>query len=388
MNMFVTNPAKDIMSSFFSTILSEVKSALLLVFKAIVKCLCVRMTFFSWREAAEFLFYCNARPIGSYKTINRARLYGSKTTDHFYESVILPTGLFIVSGILTYWEAKDKNSYYIGKETDDVRELTYSVAAYVPFWNLDKFNAIRNDCNRAKRARMDKEGDISDDDAEVNANVINELKILKKWSKSWLWYRSRSIPFTQGLVLHGPPGSGKSTIVTIISRVTGFPIKSISLRCTAQEFSKSMGGLDSRNLILIEDIDAIFHGRENVCDPVNGVDFSTFINALSGVNSAKDYILVITTNKPELLDPALALIPPHGEPVPRPGRIDRVVYVGPLEPDARLKVCKRVLPDRPDLWNDLVLAGEGEVIANFQARCVRVALDLKWAELTADKTSP
>ena len=75
-------------------------------------------------------------------------------------------------------------------------------------------------------------------------------------------------------------------------------------------------------------------------------------------------------------------------PVPRPGRIDRVVYVGPLEPDARLKVCKRVLPDRPDLWNDLVLAGEGEVIANFQARCVRVALDLKWAELTADKTSP
>ncbi len=65
MNMFVTNPAKDIMSSFFSTILSEVKSALLLVFKAIVKCLCVRIAFQGGdRAALMFLFNNCGAPIG------------------------------------------------------------------------------------------------------------------------------------------------------------------------------------------------------------------------------------------------------------------------------------------------------------------------------------
>lgn len=385
MNMFVTNPAKDIISSFFSTILSEVKSALLLVFKAIVKCLCVRVTFDTRYDAATFLVRNKARTIGQFKTIKETTVHFAKSVNTFTENVMIPRGLFMISGMIMYFyarEEKDKDEFYTG--TDYAYEHNFRTFGYIAFWNLNKFRKVYTRHIQDLKGASTKTRDVPDN-LPVNANVMNELKLIKKWAQSWSWYNERLIPFTQGIVLHGPPGSGKSTIVKTIGVITGFTIRNVSLRGTAQDFLKSMEGLGcSRPLILIEDIDTIFHGRENVCDPEKGVDFGTFINALSGVDSKEDRILVITTNKPELLDPALALIPPHGEPVPRPGRIDRVVYVGPLEPDARLKVCKRVLPDRPDLWNDLVLAGEGEVIANFQARCVRVALDLKWAELTKD----
>lgn len=380
MNMFVTNPAKDIMSSFFSTILSEVKSALLLVFKAIVKCLCVRIAFQGGdRAALMFLFNNCGAPIGTFKTISP--WLGR-------ESVLFPRdGLFLIHGILSYvvtigGGGKDITLNCLNPRTDN----DYGIFIYIPRWNARAFMAVYNE-HLSVRAKEKRERYESIWKIPVNANVIDELKLIERWAKSWAWYDSRQIPFTYGLVLYGPPGSGKSTIVKSIAQVSDFEIHSVSLRGTVDDFNRSFKGLSSNSLLLIEDIDAVFHGRENVCDPEKGLDFSTFINALSGVDSKQNYILVITTNRPELLDPALALIPPHGEPVPRPGRIDRVVYVGPLEPDARLKVCKRVLPDRPDLWNDLVLAGEGEVIANFQARCVRVALDLKWAELTADKTS-
>lgn len=379
MNMFVTNPAKDIMSSFFSTILSEVKSALLLVFKAIVKCLCVRVAFqTSDRVTNSFLIKnCNT-PIGVIETIDPT---GGDPNDRLFPR----HGLFMICGILSYiviitGEEEDHEHLNCPKLLTD---LPCDLFVYIPRWNAEKFMSVFR-AHLLSHYEKRRKGRESVWNSPVNMNVIEELRLIERWSLSREWYTARKIPFTYGLVLHGPPGSGKSTIVNSIAQVSGFEIGSISLRGTIDDFNKSFRALPSKVLLLIEDIDAIFHGRENVCDPINGVDFSTFINALSGVNSKQDRILVITTNRPELLDPALALIPPHGDPVPRPGRIDRVVYVGPLEPDARLKVCKRVLPDRPDLWSDLVLAGEGEVIANFQARCVRVALDLKWAELTKD----
>lgn len=94
-------------------------------------------------------------------------------------------------------------------------------------------------------------------------------------------------------------------------------------------------------------------------------------------------MVIITTNHPETLDPALAHIPTDGSPpVPRPGRVDHIVYVGPLDKEARERVVARVFPDRADLWHDLVVAGEGETIALFQARCVTLALEIKAKENT------
>lgn len=381
MDMFVTNPAKDILSSFFSTIVSEVKGALMAAFKVLVKLLCIRVVIGPFDVAGDNFVYTNTkRPLNFIKTIEfRIINYSEAPYKRTHEREMFPlSGLFFVHGILCYIDSKSKSPMNLHDALGIEFPIKYETFIYIPRWSKKRFeNCYKSNVEEYHRNKRSRNFEI--DSLPVNKNIMNELRIVDRWSRSMLWFYKRKIPFTYGIVLYGPPGSGKSTIVKYISELTTWGIELVNLRGSCEDFKKSITDRQYR-VLLIEDIDAVFHGRTNVCNP-QGLDFSTFINALSGVSSRDDRILVITTNKPELLDEALAHIPAHGEPVPRPGRIDRVIYVGPLEPEARLKVAQRVLPDRPDLWNDLVLAGEGEVIANFQARCVRVAMDLKWAEL-------
>ena len=78
---------------------------------------------------------------------------------------------------------------------------------------------------------------------------------------------------------------------------------------------------EPNSIILLEDIDGIFKGRESVQETRENrsqVTFSGLLNALDGVRSQEGRILIMTTNHRENLDPALM----------RPGRADRQFYLG------------------------------------------------------------
>ncbi|MCA9176310.1 MAG: hypothetical protein KDB14_17610, partial [Planctomycetales bacterium] len=66
-----------------------------------------------------------------------------------------------------------------------------------------------------------------------------------------------------------------------------------------------------------------------------------------------------------------------------PGRIDRTLYLGPLEEDARVAIAARILPGEAELQAHAVRAGDGETAAQFQERCARMALRQFW-ESAAD----
>ncbi|TCD69128.1 hypothetical protein EIP91_008604 [Steccherinum ochraceum] len=153
------------------------------------------------------------------------------------------------------------------------------------------------------------------------------------------WYQARGIPFRRGYLLHGAPGSGKTSMIHSIAGELDLNVYVISLsRTDDSSLAKLLGDLPDRCIILMEDIDAAFrHGisRNSTPDdkttPANAskgnhadqshddglgtgirVTLSGLLNALDGVAAQEGRLLFATTNFYGALDPALS----------RPGRMD------------------------------------------------------------------
>lgn len=172
--------------------------------------------------------------------------------------------------------------------------------------------------------------------------------------KSEQWYADRGIPFRRGYLLHGVPGSGKSSLIHAIAGELMLDIYVVSLSSSwisDSTLTTLMGRVPSRCILLLEDLDAAFtrsvsrdknssgnpdgnnnegdndqnntttpagpstgrrrHQRDQLSD-VNTLSLSGLLNALDGVAAAEGRLLFATTNHLERLDPALS----------RPGRMD------------------------------------------------------------------
>jgi hypothetical protein len=133
----------------------------------------------------------------------------------------------------------------------------------------------------------------------------------------------------RGLLFHGPPGTGKSlavrylmsalperTVIVLSGRVLGL----IKLSCElARELAPS--------IVVLEDVDLVAEDRTR--EPQCGPLLFELMNEMDGLPGDADIIFLLTTNRPEALEPALAS---------RPGRIDQAIEF-PL-PDAE---CRRRL---------------------------------------------
>lgn len=139
------------------------------------------------------------------------------------------------------------------------------------------------------------------------------------------WHASRGIPWKLGVLLHGPPGAGKTSLIHALASDFGFNIKYI----------KSLHGLGAafksgtkNDLFVIEDIDTIAGGlsrgetRESAIDggALRGSPLHEILNSMDGMQTPDGLKFIVTTNHLDRLDPAIV----------RPGRIDEVVEVGPL----------------------------------------------------------
>lgn len=136
------------------------------------------------------------------------------------------------------------------------------------------------------------------------------------------WYQDRGIPWHRGYLFAGVPGSGKTSTSIGIAGHLGLGIALVSLSSSDmddQALSRLMIGLPEKSLLLVEDVDALFVERDSKCR----VTFAGFLNALDGVAASEGRVLVMTTNHPEKLDPALI----------RCGRVDRRVDFGYATPD-------------------------------------------------------
>ncbi len=134
----------------------------------------------------------------------------------------------------------------------------------------------------------------------------------------------------RGILLHGKPGTGKTLSAMYLAArmpdrtvlvLTGGGVGAIETAC-------GLARLLQPATIILEDVDLIGTERHQQTVGANALLFE-LLNQMDGVGEDADILFVLTTNRPDHLEPALAA---------RPGRIDLAIEV-PL-PDAE---CRRRL---------------------------------------------
>ena len=206
------------------------------------------------------------------------------------------------------------------------------------------------------------------------AEVVEFLKYPKK-------FQALGARIPKGLLLLGPPGSGKTLLARAIAGEAGVPFFSISGSDFVEMFV-GVGASRVRDLfdqakksapciVFIDEIDAV--GRQRGAGLGGGHDereqtLNQLLVEMDGFDVNTGVILIAATNRPDVLDPALL----------RPGRFDRQVVVDradvvgraqilgvharnkPLAPDVKLEVLARRTPgfsgaDLENLLNEAAL---------------------------------
>lgn len=147
--------------------------------------------------------------------------------------------------------------------------------------------------------------------------IVNDAK---KFMSNRDQYRSLGIPWRRGYLLHGPPGTGKSSFVQALATVMEMPIYFLNLSSIDQpeELQRLFNSVSNRAILLLEDVDCIRAARErkeaDEDSPAStkGIITSDLLNVIDGVVATEGRLLVMTTNHRDRLDSALL----------RKGRID------------------------------------------------------------------
>ena len=124
-------------------------------------------------------------------------------------------------------------------------------------------------------------------------------------------YLSFGIPYKSVQLIHGPPGTGKTSLIKSIASDLDcdlyiLPISKDMLDTNLIDaFSYISDNEEKERIIVIEDIDTLFDGERKEGDDCNGITLQAFLNCLDGFTCVEGTMLFLTANKPEVLDFAM-----------------------------------------------------------------------------------
>ncbi len=245
-----------------------------------------------------------------------------------YEALVFLNGCFFYFGknerlLTTGWESKESVSYIIfprwqrskidnmldGSDQDD---STISIMALVPRGS-DRLGQLI--CESNPNIYLSK---------SIYQDIEEDLKLVLSGKKR-----------KTGCLLYGPPGNGKSQFVKYLSKKYCLPIYIVYLNPEYNNLDISLmfSTIPQRCIVLMEDFDNYFHGRE--CAMKNDqvkFTFDSFINALDGVhNDYKQVMFIMTANDITKIDDSIKS---------RPSRFRFVKEVGPPDEEVRMNILK------------------------------------------------
>ena len=243
-----------------------------------------------------------------------------------------PNGLLVQNGVIFDIAKQPISEYVLGL----LLSLLLPLGLLVVFWMFflrqaqsGGNQALNFGRSRAKRLN-DNVPKVTFDDVAGVDEAKQELSEIVEFLKNAKKFQALGAKIPKGVLLLGPPGSGKTLLARAIAGEAGVPFFHIS----GSDFVEMFVGVGASRvrdlfdtaktnrpaLIFIDEIDAV--GRQRGAGWGGGHDereqtLNQLLVEMDGFDPNAGVILIAATNRPDVLDPALL----------RPGRFDRRVVV-------------------------------------------------------------
>ena len=240
--------------------------------------------------------------------------------------LVLPFSMLAVvaAGTAVAYEAKDRfHEYFVARE------------------GIATVGRRLAEMPEVKKASFRNVGGLADVKADLKESIVVPL-LHPQLAEAY------GISPAKGILLFGPPGCGKTLLMTALAgelHVEMVTVKSSDIM--SKWYGESEGKIDQLfrvarerrpSIIFIDDIEAIAKSRDMYAgDDVTPRLLGMILAEIDGMDKSAGMIMVGTTNKPELVDPALL----------RPGRFDKIIYVPPPDLPERADILRVHLRGRP-----------------------------------------
>ncbi len=194
-------------------------------------------------------------------------------------------------------------------------------------------------------------------------------------------FTSMGIRPPKGILLHGPPGCGKTLLARAVcteSEANFISIKGPEIfskwvgeseKAIREIFRK--GRMAAPAVIFMDEIDSLAPRRGGGYSDSGVTErvISQLLTELDGLETLQNVVVIAATNRPDILDPALL----------RPGRFDRLIYVPAPDDGSRtqiLQIHTKIMPLASDIdLAFLTKATKGYSGADIQAMCNEAAMN-------------